>query len=272
MPIAQEDIQILTELGLTGSQAKVYLALAQQETASARRLWKASKVSRQDIYRLLTDLREIGLIEKILNTPTEFKAVPIEDGISILIERRAKEVLNMRKKAEKVIQKFKENNLKMTDEEADAQYMLVPKKEALTRKLKKTIKATRKSINVISSMKVFLNALYVFAEEYKEALGRGIKVRWIIDRHEDINSWPESIQALTKNPNFKIRTIPDCPHVRLGTYDKKRVFLALFPNSHPFETPALWSTNISFAGMVQSFFETIWNRATKYEPEEQNLN
>lgn len=259
----QEDIQMLTELGLTGSQARVYLALAQLEKANARTLWKASKVSRQDIYRLLTDLREIGLIEKILATPTEFKAIPIEDGISILIERRTKEVLDMRKKAEKVIQKFKNNNLRMTLEEEVGQYILIPEKEPLTIRLKKAIATTQKSADIITSQKAFAKVLFALNEDFKKALRRGVKIRWIIDQPKDANSWPEFsfVQVLMKNPKFKLRTILQPPHVRLGIYDKKEVFLATFPKRAGLESPALWSSNTSFAAIIDNFFETMWSTA-----------
>lgn len=258
-----EDTQTLTKLGLTGSQAKVYLALIKLGKANARTLWKAVKVSRQDVYRLLTELREIGLIEKILETPTEFKAVSIEDGVSILIERKTKEVFGLQKEGDSLIQKFKESNLSVTLEPDESQYILIPEGEVLALRLNKAIESTQKSIDIISSMKSFAKGLYFTVEELNKALRRGVKIRWVINKPEDPKSWSEIVQALTKNPHFKIRTIPNSPYVRFGVCDKKEVFMAFFPKRDVLESPTLWSTNISFVKMVQSFFDTIWSTAVE---------
>ncbi|MEM4733518.1 MAG: helix-turn-helix domain-containing protein, partial [Candidatus Bathyarchaeia archaeon] len=75
----KEDVQTITKLGLTTSQVKVYLSLLQQKKATAKTISNFSKIARQEVYRVLSDLYEKGLVEKIIAKPTEFKAVPIED-------------------------------------------------------------------------------------------------------------------------------------------------------------------------------------------------
>jgi sugar-specific transcriptional regulator TrmB len=265
MLVKHEDTQILKKLGLTGSQAKVYLALVKLDKANARELWKASKVARQDIYRILTELREIGILEKILEAPTEYKAVPMEDSVAILLERKAKSLFSLQKDADKLIQKFKEQKQKTTLEEK-AQFVLVPEREALTRRLKKAIKDSKGSIDVVSSLKAFARSFFVLSEEFEKALERNVQIRWVIDEPEDANPLPEVLQTLAKNPNFELKTVAYTPNVRLGIYDKKDVYMASFPNSHALESPALWATNIGFVEIVQGFFETIWHAAAEYKP------
>jgi sugar-specific transcriptional regulator TrmB len=267
MLVKQEDTQILKKLGLTGSQARVYLALVKLDKANARTLWNASKVARQDIYRILTELREIGLLEKILEAPTEFRAVPLEDSVSILIERKTKAILSLQKDADKLIQKFKENKQKKAPEE-EAQYVLVPEREALTRRLKKAIETSQESVDIISSLKTFAQLFFVLSEEFKKALRKGVKIRLITDEPENANSLPEILQTLLKNPNFKLKTVRYPLSMRLGIHDKKEIFMAHFPTRDALDSPALWSTNISFAEIVQGFFETIWNAAVEYKPKE----
>jgi sugar-specific transcriptional regulator TrmB len=267
MLVKHKDMQILKKLGLTGSQAKVYLALIKMDKANARNLWKASKVARQDIYRILTELREIGILEKILEAPTEFKAVPLEDSIAILMERKATALFSLQKDADKLIQEFKENEQKSTHYE-EAQYVLVPEREALTRRLKKAIEDSKKSIDVISSLKAFARTFFVLSEEFEKALKKGVKIRWIVDYPEEANSLSEVLLTLTKNPNFELKTVTYPPNARLGIYDRREIFMAHFPTRGALESPALWSTNISFAEIVQGFFETIWHAAAEYKIKE----
>ena len=96
--IPDESIEILVELGLTHTEAKVYTALLCLKRATAKNIHRASKVARQDVYQLLSDLQEKGLIEKIIGKPAKFKPIPASDAVSILTERRNEQSQKLKKK------------------------------------------------------------------------------------------------------------------------------------------------------------------------------
>ncbi len=85
MPSPETNAEILSDFGLTLNQAKVYVTIAKLGIASISQVSKASKVRREDVYRMLPRLQELGLIEKILDRPAKIRATPAEDGLSILI-------------------------------------------------------------------------------------------------------------------------------------------------------------------------------------------
>jgi sugar-specific transcriptional regulator TrmB len=62
-----EEVQTLTCLGLTLCQARVYLALARSGMSTAKTISKVSKVTREDIYRIMPTLQKLGLVENISN-------------------------------------------------------------------------------------------------------------------------------------------------------------------------------------------------------------
>jgi len=79
----------LRELGLTSSQARVYLTLIKTgDPATVKTLNTISKVARQDLYRILTELRELSLVEMVIGNPTMFRAIPLPEAITILVERK----------------------------------------------------------------------------------------------------------------------------------------------------------------------------------------
>jgi sugar-specific transcriptional regulator TrmB len=84
-----EETQILSGLGLTKSQATIYLSLVKFESATAKTLCKESSIARQDIYQALSDLHELGLIERILDKPLRFRASPIKNALAILQHHRS---------------------------------------------------------------------------------------------------------------------------------------------------------------------------------------
>ena len=82
---SEKNAEILTDFGLTGNQAKVYLATARLRLASVGQISKASKVRREDVYRILPKLEELGLVERLLGKPIKIRATPVEEALSILI-------------------------------------------------------------------------------------------------------------------------------------------------------------------------------------------
>ena len=107
MDVEQEATQILNRLGLTSSQAKVYLTLLKLEQATAKTISNTSKVARQEVYRVLVELEENSLVERIIAVPTEFKPISIENGLSFLIGEKRKEISDIQKEAKKLSSKFK---------------------------------------------------------------------------------------------------------------------------------------------------------------------
>jgi hypothetical protein len=94
----EEIVRILTRLGLTISQSKVHLALFELKKATGKITAKHSKVARQEAYRVLDELQEKGLVEKIIARPTEFEPIPIDDCIYILIKGKKMKFLKTGKK------------------------------------------------------------------------------------------------------------------------------------------------------------------------------
>jgi sugar-specific transcriptional regulator TrmB len=261
----EEEIQALTKLGLTKSQAKVYYSLLTlRKEANASTLWKASQLARQDIYRILSELQQMGLIEKILSTPTTYRPAEMETNILNLIERKNLEISAMAQEAKNLIQKFK--TIEQT-EVAEDQWVLIPEGLTIRGRLKRAFKNSRKSIDIISSRKPFFQAVIVNFEEFGKALKQGSKIRWIIEDTEEEDSQPQEVEALKKYPNFLLRTISNCSQIRSVEIDEKEVFVRTNLNTSFGESPALWSNNPTMIRIVQKCFETIWSKAHKEKPD-----
>jgi sugar-specific transcriptional regulator TrmB len=96
--VQDEDVEALTSLGLTILQAKVYLALVKSGSSTIREISKTSDVARQDLYRITSELQKLGLVERVIANPTEFRAIELTGGISILLQRVHEKEAEIRKK------------------------------------------------------------------------------------------------------------------------------------------------------------------------------
>ena len=104
--IDSKHIQALMNLGLTLLQAKTYLTLTKLGKADIKGISKASNVVREEIYRIMPKLEKIGLVEKIVGRPTVYEALPLKEGLSMLLISRTEEKCQTAKENKNVNSEF----------------------------------------------------------------------------------------------------------------------------------------------------------------------
>lgn len=79
MPEAHDDpLAVLASFGLTGYQARAYLALLELGPSQAREVSERSGVPQGRVYDILEKLHQRGLAEVLPETPRRYRAVPFE--------------------------------------------------------------------------------------------------------------------------------------------------------------------------------------------------
>lgn len=255
----EDEIQVLNYFGLTCSQAKTYLAIGDKNFSTAREIQKKSEVPRQEIYRLLSELEELGLIEKTMDRPSKYRALPIKDGISFLLKEKVHETLQMQKKAEKIIQKYQNQNNGEKVDNVVPQFVLISKKEASILRRQQEIDNTQKSIKFITSWKRFPRTVNTFRDNVIKALKRDVKIRVILEKPENMNQMPDLIQELYELSNYELRFIDAAPSAVIGIFDNKRALLKTSSSVQLAEKPSLWTCNECLVSVLSEYFEYMWN-------------
>ncbi len=262
----EEDAQTLSALGLTRSQAVVYLTLIKSGKMNGKAIWNNCSIARQEIYRILAELQKKGIVEKILAVPTEFKAVPLQDCLSTLLKLKNCEYLEAEKNVKKLLQRLKVRHEEIA---VEANHLsLIAGKESIIRKFENARDNSKESIAGIYFWKGFVNMITDGFEEYKKILSKGIEIRFIIYRPQVIKTVSRMIPTLKKNGSLGIRCTPNAPPVTITIFDKKTALISFEPKPDPVETSLFWSNNPHFALMFQNYFEEVWHNsteATKFE-------
>lgn len=262
MDLQDADIQTFLSLGLNSSEAKVFVALYKIGTAEASRIAKDSAVARPDVYRALSNLHKLGLVEKIIAHPSRFRAVPIETGVSILLEHKTKKYIELKSKSASLIRRINKKNIHKESYQ-ESQFVLIPSRDAIIKRLTKTIEKTQTSIDVSTSWKRFKSACYRLAEPLQEAWRRGVKGRAVIEETEEPAL--EFAKTYWRSPHAEIRHVHFSPKTVMALYDKKEVYIYVIPAADMTESPALWSNNPSLVAIAEDCFETLWNTANNYQ-------
>ena len=90
-----EDVQTLKQFGLTFLQARVYLTLVRTGKSTIRNIAENAKIARQEAQRVTSELQNVGLVERILVSPTEFDPIPLNEAVKFLVERREKRLWSL---------------------------------------------------------------------------------------------------------------------------------------------------------------------------------
>jgi sugar-specific transcriptional regulator TrmB len=262
VPISDEDnAETLEKLGLTNSQARVYIAAANLVRAKAKDIWKQSGVGRQEVYRILSELSELGLIEKEIATPVEFNTIPLSRGAIILLDRKRREISELEKKAKIIIGKNKINPI-LTKQES--QFIILRRKYLMDGRGGQSYGKAQKSIDMIGQpIKRLIEVLSYNYDIYLSALSRGVQIRLLTEKpnRSQLEQLRKGAAAIFSKLNFELKFVVTLPEVALSIIDHKEAYSSLDPCESLFQATVLWTNNPSFIILFEKYFETFWNSA-----------
>ncbi|MGD6807394.1 MAG: TrmB family transcriptional regulator [Candidatus Bathyarchaeia archaeon] len=248
-----EAVDVLVKLGLTELQAKTYLTLTQLKTAEVKKIAAQSNIARQDIYRIMPVLEELGLVEKIIATPILYKAIPLSEGTLMLFQRRKEEEAKL-KSSLKLLVDNREENSKMAPQEENLEFVITSERKRFVRRLEKSIsKAAR--CEMICPGEAFGFVIFNFYESLISALSEGRKVRVITQKTNMNLDITRKLGNLCDSLNFEIKFVTSPIDLGMIILDKE-VNICI---SDWKEVPSLWTNNRQILKLAQSVFEKEWS-------------
>lgn len=243
---------MLMNLGLTFLQVKIYLSIAQLGKADVKIISKASKVARSDIYRIMPTLERLGLAEKIIAKTTLYKATPIKEGLSILLQNKKREYDELEQKSSSLLNNFHINNLDFLEE--NPEFKVISEITLFLKTHQKLMRSAQTSIDIYLGR--LLPSVPSDSSYFRRAKSN-VKIRLIIQREK---TSPRNPRVLTKNPFFEIRYLNEPDPVRMHIFDKKMVSICV-SDAEASGVPSLLSNNHSIVKLSETYFEKVWNSA-----------
>jgi len=258
MDLKEEELGVLVNLGLRITEVKVYLGILQLGSSKASVISKVSKVNRPEVYRALSKLQEVGLVQKVIANPFLFQASPVEQGISILLEQKANKYAELENQSVALIRKLKKIS-KHNHVDEHSQFVLVPSEQPIIKSLRQSIQNTHKSIDIFTSFKRLKFACHCLFNELENAWERGVKARVIIE--ENGNQDFDFQKTCWREPHARIKYIQSFPKAIMGIYDSEEVFIFVENKTDFPDSSALWSNNSSLVSLSQYGFNSCWRKA-----------
>ena len=263
----ENEINTLAELGLTFSQAKVYMTLIKIGSSKIGSISKNTGILRENLYQTIRALEKAGLIQKELGPATKYKAIPPDEAFSMLLRCKQKQVAELKTKAKTIMENLKkENNSQLASIEElqtqeDFKFVIISGKDVLNQRIRDILQKAQTDVDIVTSTTRFSSIIVEFVKDYKKALGRGAKIRIATEKHVAEKAALDKVLSLERNPRFKIKYFFESPQAIVSIFDQKEAFVSLSATAQLGETSVIWSNNSSFIALAQSYFETKWNNS-----------
>ncbi len=252
-----EGVDVLASLGLSTKQARIYLALLKIGDTKAKAISCFASIERQEVYRLLGELEQLGLVKRCLTVPTRFSAVPIAQGTGLLIERKLAELNLMTKQAMALSKKFRQI---IPNPIEGAPSFGVVSETAGENNFQTAIGSAQHRVQAVLSWVQFRQFCFLFEAELLEAVKRGVMVELLAEK-PPVHCLPEWVKtALVKHPNFKLKTTPEPPTAAMTVFDRTQAVVAFTPNSPLAKGPELWTKHPALVAACQALFWDKWDR------------
>lgn len=253
--------QALIEIGLTKNQATVYSYLSMYPKEKISRLSKLINLDRSNTYKTITQLQQKGLVNKIISRPSYYEAIPLKEGIQMLLNDKENAYKKAYKKAQILLKSVKLEKISaITPLEVKLEASNEQKAIALMKHIYPTVK---ESIDLIYNKKRFYQTYSENIRIAMKIIRRGVKIRMIIEK-TDIMTLQKHLWILKNEPNIQIRLIDFTPKTDLIIFDRKYARMSLISGAGIDQNNDLCSNYEGFVEMAQDYFDKTWNKAQEY--------
>ncbi|WP_290899330.1 TrmB family transcriptional regulator [Ferroglobus sp.] len=165
---------ILEDLGLSKTEAEIYLLLLKRSGASVSELAKEVGLTRQRIYDILENLSEKGLIYVSAQKPRRYYAVSPEVATSMLIRDVEKKLYNLFKLREEFLNIVRSIGVK--GNVSNTISYEVTGRRVLISTIKEFINKSDEELAIAATSNESIRIVYEYKPEIFEASERGVKI------------------------------------------------------------------------------------------------
>lgn len=210
-------------------------------------------------------LQNLGLVDEVIDVPRRFKALPVKEGVSMLLQGKKLEYQKLVKRSE-FFSKFN-NALLEENVEYNWSIMALSGQKRLFESTQKAIENVENSADLCGDWQGFRYWIY---NNYKTILNRmlkkGVRFRTVINHPSNDSAIEEFKNFARKYPNVEIRFFELHEDLLfLWIFDNKEIVFAKQPDDFQSrvrnQEQVLMSNAPAIIQMGQTYFEHVWENA-----------
>jgi HTH-type transcriptional regulator, sugar sensing transcriptional regulator len=99
-------LKILVNLGLTSTEAKVYIYMAKMDPQNANDIANRLRITKQQLYPILHSLQEKGIVDNISKHPALFSALTLEKLLDLLVKKTENQAQNIKETKKELLESW----------------------------------------------------------------------------------------------------------------------------------------------------------------------
>jgi len=265
--MSDEEIEDLVNFGLTVLQAKTYIALLRLGNAHASQISPLIGTVRPETYRVLRELSLKGIVERSPGTPSEFRALPPNRAIPLLLAHFRNKFKELSGRKQRLIGNLGtySPDFEKHDERVGLTFTTADNEEERNILMIKQVRHDYVAIVSKVGLRI-MGGQGVLGEETMLAVAgakrRGVQIRMI--------SEIDATNARYANNILKHAELRNLHNIQfyLQVFDKRELILGPAASDAEIKTPIkvtrsadLWTNNQRFVEAMYSMFETLWHQA-----------
>jgi response regulator RpfG family c-di-GMP phosphodiesterase len=266
LQFAEETASLFGVFGLSKTQAKIYVALNALGVATASEIAVLSKIRREEVYRVMPELENRGIITSRLEAPRKFAATDPKTALNILVKTKVedldKEMLTLHQRKDELIARLLNTSFGIYEENSV---------EALSRqvnvdlRLSQMAKKAKNQILLVGS----IDDLKKFVNDAQEAAVGQIKMRAIVGEAEFRDEAGDSADERELKHFLAVAGRGNCG-VDLRLVVKRGFYLVVVDGREAIwgeskgervEGKVLWTNDLVQVGILRRAFENLWGEA-----------
>lgn len=260
---SEDDIQTLVKLGLTYTQAKIYLALLALGPVDVKKIAISTRIDRGEVYRQIETLQNNYLLEKILDNPLRFKSIDLTEAVKVLVQQKKRENAELNQRVKRLLKK--RDDQEHTNYEGNYKISIIPS-DYSKRQLPKRYEYLQKEEVWYTQIENVSFCLNLWDKTFKKAFARGIKLRAIAELNQPTKAALEFVNRYAKeNPNFSVKYDNPTLLTTFAIYDEKEMTMYIEKHKafiESYRRPVLWTNNPILIQIFKHYFELRWKTAT----------
>lgn len=270
--MSQEKVlKTLKSLGLTQSDAHIYVILGKKGPQKAKDIAKFLKMPKQTLYLALKNLQSRGLVTETLEHPAIFSAVPFEKVLDVFIKGRVEEARRLDQDKKSILSDWRSITIDEAAEQS-AKFTVLEGRNYIYPKLKQMIEETEEQLLVISTVPGLIRAdqFGLLDDAFNHGSKNNIRFRFLTELSDRNLQAVKSLveRKLKTGVSFEGRT-PDLGlklTPKMVIKDDKEAALFITQNPEAAEKDAddtcLWTNSKTIVNSFRTVFEEIWQNST----------
>lgn len=262
------DEKTLSKLGMFGMteyEAKVYLTLILRGAQEASKVSRYSGLPRPHTYSVLKTLQMRGMVTVIPESINRYRAIPLDEGLNILIEEKEKQFSSLRQARDQLLSEIKPKEAIPSDNHAIVQ--LYYGRQNIYKLTDEMFRRCETEVSIMTTSHGIVRFYKYFSDVASQFRSKNIAVRFIAPVTPEVESFAQKLSQLVE-----IRRIDTLPPIRFVLLDDKEVLFAEYPEDDFKSTgkeTGIWINQAELSRMMKTMFDNTWQNTVAYPGEKE---